>query len=60
MVENLLSLTALLDDEKYKHFAFKTMEYNSYELGRKPIYTPYMLTQALRYLKGDRAIKSTL
>ena len=60
MVENLLSLTALLDDEKYKRFAFKTMEYNSYELGRKPIYAPYMLTQALRYLKGDRAIKSTL
>jgi hypothetical protein len=34
------------------------MEYNSYELGRKPIYAPYMLTQALRYVKGERIIKS--
>lgn len=34
------------------------MEYNSYELGRKPIYFPYMLTQVIRYLKGDRIIKS--
>jgi len=59
MVENLLSLGTLLEDEKYTHFAFKTLEYNSYELGRKPIYYPYMLTQMFRYLKGDRIIKST-
>ena len=58
MVDVLLSLGILLEDEKYTHFAFKTMEYNSYELGRKPIYFPSMLTQALRYLKGDRIIKS--
>ena len=58
MVESLLTLGTLLEDEKYTHFAFKTMEYNSYELGRKPIYYPYMLTQALRYLKGDRVIKT--
>lgn len=58
MVDILLSLSTLLEDEKYAHFAFKTMEYNSYELGRKPIYFPYMLTQMLRYLKGDRVLKS--
>ncbi|SFV70856.1 Thymidylate kinase [hydrothermal vent metagenome] len=59
MVESLLTLGTLLEDEKYSHFAFKTMEYNSYELGRKPIYYPFMLIQALRYLKGDRIIKTT-
>ena len=60
IVDTLLSLGTLLEDEKYTHFAFKTMEYNSYDLGRKPIYSPYMLTQALRYIKGDRVIKSSL
>ncbi|MBT5934447.1 thioredoxin domain-containing protein [Sulfurimonas sp.] len=57
IVDVLLSLGTTLEDEKYTHFAYKTMEYNSYELGRKPIYAPYMLTQVLRYLKGDRIIK---
>ena len=60
IIDALISLGTLLEDEKYIHFAFKTMEYNSYELGRKPIYFPYMLTQAFRYLKGDRVIKSTI
>lgn len=60
IVDSLLSLGLLLEDEKYTHFAFKTMEYNSYELGRKPIYSPYLLTQTLRYLKGDRLIKASL
>ncbi|MEA2100674.1 MAG: thioredoxin domain-containing protein [Campylobacterota bacterium] len=60
MIDALLSLGALLEDEKYTHFAFKTLEYNSYELGRKPIHYPFMLTQMFRYLKGDRVIKSTL
>ena len=58
MLDVLLSLGTLLEDEKYAHFAFKTLEYNSYELGRKPIYFPYMLTQMLRYLRGDRVVKS--
>jgi len=58
MIDVLLTLGSLLEDEKYTHFAFKTMEYNSYELGRKPIFTPYMLTQALRYIKGERIIKA--
>jgi len=60
MIDNLFSLGTLLEDEKYTHFAFKTLEYNSYDLGRKPIHFPYMLQQSLRYLKGDRIIKSTL
>ena len=60
MVDVLLSLATLLEDEKYKHFAFKTLEYNSYDLGRRPIYYPYLLTQMLRYIKGERIIKSNL
>ena len=59
MADVLLSLSTLLEDEKYSHFAFKTMEYNSYELGRRPVIYPYMLRQVLRYLKGDRVIKSS-
>ena len=58
MIDLLQSLSTLVNDEKYKHFAFKTLEYNSYELGRKPIYYPYMLKQMLRYIKGDRVVKS--
>jgi uncharacterized protein YyaL (SSP411 family) len=60
MVESMLSLGTLLEDEKYTHFAFKTIEYNSYELGRKPVHSPFMLTQMLRYLKGDRVIKADI
>ncbi len=60
MVDVLLSLGTLLEDEKYTHFAFKTLEYNSYNLGRKPIYSPYMLKQMFRYIKGDKTIKSNL
>ncbi|OHD97747.1 MAG: thymidylate kinase [Sulfurimonas sp. RIFCSPHIGHO2_12_FULL_36_9] len=58
MVDVLLSLGTLLEDEKYSHFAFKTLEYNSYELGRRPVIYPYMLREMLRYLKGDRVVKS--
>ncbi len=58
MVDALLTLGSLLEDEKYTHFAFKTMEYNSYDLGRRPIYYPHMLIQAIRYVKGDRIIKT--
>jgi uncharacterized protein YyaL (SSP411 family) len=60
MVDCMLTIATLLEDEKYTHFAFKTMEYNSYELGRRPIYYPYMLTQVIRYIKEDRVIKSSL
>ena len=60
MIDVLMTLATVLEDEKYTHFAFKTMEYNSYELGRKPIYYPYMLIQTIRYIKGDRVIKTDL
>ena len=60
MVDVLISLGTLLEDEKYSHFAFKTLEYNSYELGRRPVIYPYMLRQTLRHLKGDRVIKSNI
>ncbi len=58
MIENLLSLASLLGDEKYRTFAFKTLEYNSYDLSRKPIYYPYMFNQMMRYLKEDRIVKA--
>ncbi|MBA1433584.1 MAG: thioredoxin domain-containing protein [Epsilonproteobacteria bacterium] len=60
MVESMLTLSSLLEDDKYRHFSFRTMEYNSYDLGRRPLYYPYMLTQALHYLKEDRIIKSSV
>ncbi len=59
MVESLLILGIVLDDEKYTHFAFKTLEYNSYELARRPVYYPHMLIQTLRYLKGQRIVKTS-
>ncbi|QOY51048.1 thioredoxin domain-containing protein [Candidatus Sulfurimonas baltica] len=60
MIDVLISLSTLLEDEKYAHFAFKTLEYNSFELARRPVVYPYMLRQMLRYLKGDRIIKSNI
>lgn len=59
MVDVLLSLGTLLEDDKYTHFAFKTLEYNSYELGRRPVIYPHLLRQTLRYVKGERVIKAT-
>ena len=57
MVDVMLSIGVELKDEKYTHFAFKTMEYNSYELGRKPVHSPYMLSQMLRYLGYNKNTK---
>ncbi len=57
MVDLLLSLGTLIDP-KYRHFAFKTLEYYSQKLAKTPIYFPYMLDQAFRYLKGDRIVKA--
>ncbi len=54
MIDVLISLSTLLVDEKYAHFAFKTLEYNSYELGRKPALYPHMLRQMLRHLKIEK------
>jgi uncharacterized protein YyaL (SSP411 family) len=51
IVDTLLTCGDLLKDEKYTYFAYKTLEYNSYNLGRKPVLYPHMFTQVLRYLK---------
>ena len=56
MVDLLLSLGALLD-AKYHHFGFKTLEYYSLKLSKTPIYFPYFLDQAHRYMKEDRIVK---
>jgi uncharacterized protein YyaL (SSP411 family) len=59
IVDLLLSLGSLVD-EKYRHFAFKTLEYYSYDMARKPINAPYLFNQMIRYVKEDRVIKTNL
>ncbi|MEA1917512.1 MAG: thioredoxin domain-containing protein, partial [Campylobacterota bacterium] len=58
MVDLLLSLSIHIDI-KYKHFAFKTLEYNSLKLMKSPSNAPYLSNMALRYIKEDRVVKST-
>jgi len=58
IVDLLLSLGVLVD-EKYRQFAFKTLEYHSFKMAKTPIYFPYFFNQALRYIKEDRIIKAT-
>jgi hypothetical protein len=57
MVDLMLSLGSLVD-EKYRHFAFKTLEYYSYDLARTPINAPYLFNQMIRYVKEDRIVKT--
>ena len=57
MVDTLLTLGSLIDG-KYRHFAFKSLEYVSIKLMKSPIYTPRLTEQTVRYLKGDRIIKA--
>ncbi len=56
MVDLLLSLGTVVDS-KYRHFAFKSLEYYSKKLTKTPIYFPYLLDQTFRYLNEDRIIK---
>ncbi len=56
IIETLLMLGSLIDG-KYRHFAFKSLEYVSIKLMKSPIYTPKLTEQTVRYLKGDRIIK---
>jgi hypothetical protein len=56
IVDTLLNLGTLIDG-KYRHFAFKSMEYVSIKLMKSPIYYPKLTEQTIRYLKGDRIIK---
>jgi hypothetical protein len=57
MVDALLSL-GILVDPKYRRFAFKSLEYNSVKLMKTPVYYPKLTQQTIRYLRGDRLIKS--
>lgn len=59
MVDVLLTLGSLID-AKYRHFAFKSLEYVSIKLMKSPIYYPKLTEQTIRYLKGDRIIKAPL
>ena len=56
MVDVLLSLGVLVD-LKYRDFAFSTLEFYSMKLNKKPIHSPYLFSQTLRYLKEDRIVK---
>lgn len=58
MIDSLLSLGSLVDG-KYRHFAFKSLEYVSLKLMKTPIYYPKLTEQCIRYLKGDRIIKAS-
>lgn len=58
MVSVLQSLGVLIDP-KYRHFAFKSLEYVSLKLMKTPIYYPYLIGEAIRYLNEQRLIKSS-
>ena len=57
MLDSLLNLGSLIDS-KYRHFAFKSLEYVSIKLMKSPIYYPKLTEQTIRYLQGDRTIKA--
>ena len=57
MVDVLLSL-GLLVDEKYRRFAFKSLEYVSLKLMKTPIYYPRLTAQAIRYQNEGRLVKA--
>lgn len=56
MVDVLLSL-GLLIDNKYRRFAFKSLEYVSLKLMKTPIYYPTLTLQAIRWIKEERIVK---
>lgn len=56
MVDALLSLGVLVD-EKYRRFAFMSLEYYSAQLVKKPVHFPYLFDQAVRFIKEERVIK---
>lgn len=58
MVNVLLSL-GILNDQKYRHFAYKSLEYVSIKLMKTPIYYPSLANQTIRYLKEQRLIKGS-
>lgn len=56
MVELLLSLGSIVD-QKYRNFAFKTLEYYSFDVSQRPLHFPTMSNQMYRYVCGDSLIK---
>jgi hypothetical protein len=58
MVEALQTLGVLIS-EKYRRFAFKSLEYVSIKLMKTPIYYPMLTLQAIRHLKEERLIKGS-
>ena len=57
MVDLLLSL-GILTEEKYRRFAFMSLEYYSARLAKTPIYFPYLFNQAVRYFFEDLVVKA--
>lgn len=51
IINAMLDLGVILNDEKYIHFAFKSLEYNSYELARKALLHPSLIIEMFKYLK---------
>lgn len=58
IIDALLSL-GVLADEKYRRFAFMSLEYYSSQLVKKPVHFSYLFTQALRFIKEDRVLKGS-
>ena len=56
MVDLLISLGRLID-KKYEHFAFRSLEYHSYQLMRTPIYFPKLTQCALRQNSSEYLFK---
>lgn len=57
MINVLLSL-GILVDSKYRHFAFKSLEYVSIKLMKTPIYYPTLTSEVIRYLSEQRVVKN--
>jgi len=59
MVQNLLTMRSLVEPI-YEKFAFQTLQVCSYNLMRQPISRPTLTDSAIRYIKDDNIIKSSL
>lgn len=59
MVDALQEL-GILVDEKYRHFAFKSLEYASLKLMKTPIHYPRLAAAAIRHLSEARIVKAPL
>jgi uncharacterized protein YyaL (SSP411 family) len=57
IIVNVLQSLGILVDPKYRHFAFKSLEYISIKLMKTPIYYPTLTVEVIRHLKEQRLIK---